>query len=415
VYISTHLETLKLLPELAVLVVLVSTLGDDYAFAGISMGDGMIEISELTINLGSGFTNGETITITQAGATPATGTFTNLGEIDPSELDIGPSPCDRADGQPLTLVQGLTTAQGLFDDNNNNGCLDNGEIIITQQGVLFENGQISIVPFGATANFEDSESDVIGDGELTIIDGGAGFTDGTVTLTGQTSGASTTAQFTDTNIACSVPVSDDWTVTSDCTLFSNATAPGNVIIQDNSVVTILNGVTLDIDFVNNFLRIEFGGGVLIKSGGTIKSIPQDSDNDGIPDVSDNCPLTPNANQLDTDGDGEGDVCDAFPNDPDNDIDGDGVSGDIDNCPNVSNANQNDLDSDGTGDACDSQTIITSNTVLTADTSLAGDLVVEPGFVLTINPGVTLDIDLVNHKISVKSGGGILIKSGGTIT
>jgi len=63
-------------------------------------------------------------------------------------------------------------------------------------------------------------------------------------------------------------------------------------------------------------------------------------------------------------DGIGDACDAFPNDPDNDIDGDGVSGDIDNCPNVSNANQNDLDSDGTGDACDSQTIITSNTILT---------------------------------------------------
>ncbi len=148
---------------------------------------------------------------------------------------------------------------------------------------------------------------------------------------------------------------------------------------------------------------------------TFTTMPPDSDSDGVPDPSDNCPSIANADQLDTDADGIGDVCDSFPNDPDNDIDGDGVSGDIDNCPNVSNANQNDLDSDGTGDACDSETIITSNTILTADTSLLGDLIVESGNVLTINPGVTLDIDFVNQKILVKFGGGILIKSGGTIT
>jgi hypothetical protein len=35
----------------------------------------------------------------------------------------------------------------------------------------------------------------------------------------------------------------------------------------------------------------------------------DSDNDGIPDTEDNCPLTPNPDQLDTDGDGSGDACD----------------------------------------------------------------------------------------------------------
>ncbi len=62
-----------------------------------------------------------------------------------------------------------------------------------------------------------------------------------------------------------------------------------------------------------------------------------------------------------------------------------------------------------------ETTITSNTILTTNTSLAGDLVVETGVILTINPGVTLDIDFVNQKILIKFGGGILIKSGGTIS
>jgi len=97
-----------------------------------------------------------------------------------------------------------------------------------------------------------------------------------------------------------------------------------------------------------------------------------------------------------------------------DVDGDGIGDDLDNCPNVSNANQNDLDSDGTGDACDSETIITSNTILTTSTSLGGDLIVDAAN-LTINSGATLDIDLANFDLIIKSGGSVLIKAGGQIT
>ncbi|GIR69389.1 MAG: hypothetical protein CM15mP74_06400 [Halieaceae bacterium] len=51
------------------------------------------------------------------------------------------------------------------------------------------------------------------------------------------------------------------------------------------------------------------------------------------------------NQLDTDGDAVGDLCD-------DDDDGDGMSDGADNCPLIANADQSDVDSDGSGDACD---------------------------------------------------------------
>ena len=73
--------------------------------------------------------------------------------------------------------------------------------------------------------------------------------------------------------------------------------------------------------------------------------PPDSDGDGILDSSDNCPLISNADQLDTDGDGLGDVCD-------DDRDNDGILDGSDNCPLISNADQLDTDGDGLGDVCD---------------------------------------------------------------
>jgi len=52
----------------------------------------------------------------------------------------------------------------------------------------------------------------------------------------------------------------------------------------------------------------------------------DSDNDSIPDARDNCIQTPNANQLNTDGDAAGDACDDLPQDASDtkDFDGDKI-------------------------------------------------------------------------------------------
>ncbi len=76
----------------------------------------------------------------------------------------------------------------------------------------------------------------------------------------------------------------------------------------------------------------------------------DSDGDGVPDSSDNCPFVVNASQDDADNNGSGDVCDV-PKIVDPDLDGIGA---LDNCPDIRNASQLDTDNDGIGDLCDNE-------------------------------------------------------------
>lgn len=94
----------------------------------------------------------------------------------------------------------------------------------------------------------------------------------------------------------------------------------------------------------------------------------DQDGDGIADAEDNCPSLFNpirpldlGVQKDSDGDGVGDLCDVCPFDAAltdcatsdvRDLDQDTVVNDFDNCPSVHNTAQIDTDGDGMGDACD---------------------------------------------------------------
>lgn len=58
-------------------------------------------------------------------------------------------------------------------------------------------------------------------------------------------------------------------ITSDTTLTTNHTVIGNVIVQDNVVLTIPDGLTLIIPSGSN-ITIQLGGGVLIEFGGTLQ-------------------------------------------------------------------------------------------------------------------------------------------------
>ncbi len=83
----------------------------------------------------------------------------------------------------------------------------------------------------------------------------------------------------------------------------------------------------------------------IESWDGIEICGYDVDGDGLDNQDDNCPIVSNANQLDTDGDGVGNGCDA-------DDDNDGIADVVDNCKLVSNPDQLNTDGDFTGDACD---------------------------------------------------------------
>lgn len=101
----------------------------------------------------------------------------------------------------------------------------------------------------------------------------------------------------------------------------------------------------------------------------------DTDDDGVPDTTDNCINTPNPDQADADGDGVGDACDNCPanaNPGQEDQDGDGVGDVCDNCVTGPNPLQEDADADGVGDICDN-CIDKANGPLTPDLNPSIDL------------------------------------------
>jgi len=94
----------------------------------------------------------------------------------------------------------------------------------------------------------------------------------------------------------------------------------------------------------------------------------DDDDDGVPNVYDNCRDVANADQADTDSDGVGDACE---DGDEADADSDGVPDISDNCPNDYNPQQEDADEDGLGDACEADAAPPSSSPPGAETGDGG--------------------------------------------
>ena len=123
--------------------------------------------------------------------------------------------------------------------------------------------------------------------------------------------------------------------------YSSRGVQKQVVSTDGYVQALGDGITDSSDncpLVSNADQLDTDG------DGLGDVCDDDRDNDGILDSSDNCPLMTNRDQLNTDGDGLGDVCY-------DDIDGDGITTSRDNCSLVSNPNQSDSLDNGVGDAC----------------------------------------------------------------
>jgi len=130
------------------------------------------------------------------------------------------------------------------------------------------------------------------------------------------------------------------------------------ISSDTRVPPVLRLVDLDLPLVGGQVIVtERMPGIALTPPGTVTVVSSsggsdthlvtvidstDGDLDGIPDISDNCPVTANPNQLDGDGDGVGDLCDnciVVPN---------GVLAPA----GLSAISQRDTDADGYGNMCD---------------------------------------------------------------
>jgi len=95
-----------------------------------------------------------------------------------------------------------------------------------------------------------------------------------ITVTTQSIDATSITVFVSNNAStCTPPVGNDWIITESCTLTQNVTADKNIIVQNNSVLTIPNGFTVFFNPSTFNITVESGSGILIQSGGSIKTSP----------------------------------------------------------------------------------------------------------------------------------------------
>jgi hypothetical protein len=139
----------------------------------------------------------------------------------------------------------------------------------------------------------------------------------------------------------------NWTRTiDDITLLIMSDTDGDGIADEEDICLLdpgndadADGICADLDNCPNDMNSD-----QVDADGDAQGDPCDTDDDqdNLPDAVDNCPVVANPGQTDTDSDGMGDSCDG-------DDDADGVPDNADSCPLIVNANQIDTDGDGCQD------------------------------------------------------------------
>lgn len=69
---------------------------------------------------------------------------------------------------------------------------------------------------------------------------------------------------------CTIPSSGDFTLTSSCSIIGTVLMPASVIVPASKILTVNATSTLLVDFKHYKLLVRYGGGTLIKKGGTIR-------------------------------------------------------------------------------------------------------------------------------------------------
>jgi hypothetical protein len=208
-------------------------------------------------------TNNSTGTLTNSGTIGNVCGGTVIGKL--SGNAAIPQPC------PRTTITTVTP--------NPSSVVVGGNITYTATVVDSNNG-IKSTPTGSVLWDDMNETGTFGSSWLCTLSSGSCQVsysppiNGSVTITatylsdsvhGTSSGTTTLTVIP----SCSLPVSGDWIITSNCILNSTSTAPGNIIVQSGKVLTIPSGLKLTIDFKHYHLLVKSGGGVLIKAGGAI--------------------------------------------------------------------------------------------------------------------------------------------------
>jgi len=133
---------------------------------------------------------------------------------------------------------------------------------------LDKDAEFSLVATAGTADVSDFD--------LAILEVGETFEDVTnsVTVTTQSISNSVTV-FVSNNggSSCSPPAGQNWVISESCTLTENVTADMNITVQDNSLLTIPNGLTVFFDPATFSITIQFGSGILVQQGGSIQTTP----------------------------------------------------------------------------------------------------------------------------------------------